>query len=288
MLKKLLKDARYNPNSKRFDVPEITLNRSDKRTLFLEGKLYGYDQQKVSELVREVLDKGIKFSTSIKKERSVLPTEIKMEQHFKIEHLTDNRTNIDEFLKIGKRKYLLINHDRGSLLPGTVLKTKTSPWQVGSFIEFVVVLSKTENKPTQTIYKTGEIISISFVKPSELYQYLEHDGVDYQRKLYAVFPNKENGFGHEVLSLEKSDEMYYEIEQDGNDGFFQPIPSSPEVLKKTLENMETIIIPACQTLNQPSANTKSIVVEEKGELAFVKDCWTITKKAKIKFSDQVQ
>lgn len=288
LLKRLLKDARYNPNSRRFDVPEITLNRQDKVSLFLEGRLYGYDPSKVSEFIQEVLDKGIKFSSSLSQTRSILPGKIKIEQHLRIDHVTDNRKNTEDLLKIGKEKYLLINHDRGALMPGTILKTKTSPWQIGSFVEFVVV-PKTEKAPSrQTIYKTGEIISISMITPSELYQFLEPDENGLSRKIFAAYPNKKEGFGHEVLSLEIAGDTLFEIEQKGNKAYFQPLPSTKGNIDKLLKSFDRVLAPACKMLNEPIATTKSILVKEKGELEFEKDYWRITKKATIKFSDQLK
>lgn len=284
LIKKLIKNAEFNPYTQQLDMQSITLTKNDKREAIIEGGNYGYDQKKVSIFVQEILNEGFNLNSKIVQKHSIPPSVIPLEQHLKLRYQVNGRTNCDELLKIGERQYLLISHDRGSLTPSMILETITSPWELNSFIEFKIIEKTISNK--ERFYKTGEIVSIELIYPSELFEVLDTNEDVFRKNIYAVYPNKEDGFSDDVFSTEINEEMHYIIKKTGMNGEFYLISAPIFNMENVLKNKKRILSPACKFLNKPTEKTKSILTEKRGVIRFEDNYWRIVKKAQIKFSNE--
>ena len=283
IIKRLIKDARFNPINQELDVSRIDLNRTDRKVLILEGRLYGYGESEVNRFIQEIVNEGFRLNTKIVESHSISPATIKSSQHLRITSTAENRTYVDELLKINERFYLLVQHNRGSLMPGFLLETITSPWQTGSYIEFKIVKDELSENLGGCLYKTGTIVSIEFLNPSLLYEALNTKSIEHERPIYALYPNKQDGFGHAVLSLNKNNEMFYVIDQRGESGEFYIINVPKNSIQQMIKNKRTLLNPACENINQPTPETTNIITRKKGQVKYVNDYWKIIKKAKIEF-----
>lgn len=280
ILKKMIKDAKYNPVSKLFEIDQAGLSTQDLRDIEMEGKLYNYSTDDITDFIYQITEEGFEMHPKTQLVRKIDPMTLKLEQQIKLTFLDDDRHNVDELLKIGTSEFLLIDHDRGALKPGEILKTTTSPWDLNSTVKFELV----DEDNLIKYYSTGKIIRMELIEVPDVFDILQTKEAAFRRTVYAKRPEQYKGFKNSELSMDLEQGRCYSITQNGGLADFSFLEAEVYDIKKVLKNMDEIILPACDFENRPSADTEKIITLEKGMLSYRDGYWEIKTKAKIEFA----
>lgn len=141
-----------------------------------EAKKYEVSKNILNELIQESIDK-ISLGPKIEEEFKVLPKDLVLGQHIKLFTDDGNGVAIEELIFIGDNRFILINHERGSLLINDELKNLTSPWNIGGYVDFEVYRDdkKVIHENKYSIYRTRKLIKIQLLIPQFDYHSLDED-----------------------------------------------------------------------------------------------------------------
>lgn len=274
LIHKLVKNVRYNPRTLEMEIGSIAISgRYEQLSIYEEGRLYGYQPVLIGEFIQEIITEGINLNPRQTEVKEFDPVKGPLGQHLLIRHGHDGHANEEELLKIDRQTYLLVDHDRGALLPGTNLKVESAPWMVGTSIRFGV-------EDQHKTYETGVVTQITLLKPPDIYQYIDPSKApEVKRRLYASHPNQENGFGFSTLSMNRQDDSLFIIEQENERAMFCPIQG----ISYWADAVSYAIAPICDIKKPFSEERNNLKILKNGELTLAEDCWIIVSKAQIEF-----
>lgn len=161
------------------ELKDKNIRLTNKEYIEIEKEAENYEVSKsvLNELIQESIDK-ISLGPKIEEEFKILPKELTLGQHIKLFTDDGNGIAIEEFIFIGDNRFILINHERGSLLVNDELRNLTSPWNIGGYVDFEVY--RNDKKVIQdnkySIYRTRKLVKIQLLYPQFDYDSLE-DGV---------------------------------------------------------------------------------------------------------------
>lgn len=279
MVKKMVKDAKYNPRTKLFEIAQTSLGRKEFHDIELEGQFYGYTKSMIGELIVELSEEGLQLPAKTEHKRNLDPVMLRIEQHLKVYYEDGGLLNCDEYLKVGKADFLLIDHDRGALKPGTILKTVSSPWQLNNKIKFEFF----DIDSTIKYYETGKVTKLELIAVPPVFDILQSKEDAYRKIVYAAYPENGNGFKGSDFSLEPHEGLYYSIIQNSGTADFSFISANIYDMQAVIKDFDKIVLPACEFETKPSAGSKRVNTLEKGLLYHDEGYWKIRSKAKIAF-----
>jgi len=168
MIGQLVQEIEFSPESRKLIV-QTGDNKEARAALYKEGEeQYQYSQAEVNEFIAQIIMEEVILSSTIHQEISIKPVDIKLGQHIKLHYQGTSGKIEEELLKIGKNEFLLIQHDRDSLMPGTILNSRSSPWEQGFEISFDF---NRDNR--SAIYRTGKLLNIELLGPNNIYRAIE-------------------------------------------------------------------------------------------------------------------
>ena len=155
-----------------FNNNAISLNLSltdlEYKNLLLTAQEIGIEKEKLNELINEEKEHLKKmFQPKVKVIYKLKPKEIQLGQYLKVYTKDDSGEAVEELIYIGDESFILIGHERGSLMIGDELKTITSPWSEGGYIDFEVYRDGKRfiYDDEHTIYRTRKINYIEIIEP---------------------------------------------------------------------------------------------------------------------------
>ncbi len=167
-----IKNKLINFKSSAFDIIQgkmnlqLSLSDQDFRVLEKEAVKQNISKQELINLIEEVRS-SINFEPRIESKRKINIEDVKKGQHIKLTTRDEKGEAIEELIYLGDNYLILIEHERGSLKPGDLLLSVTSPWNVGAYIEFHVYRNNERviRDGKYSIYRTKNIQSLQFLYP---------------------------------------------------------------------------------------------------------------------------
>ena len=170
-LKSLIKYKLVNFKESVLDILDgkidLKVSLSDENFRFLEKEALKINVKR-EELIRYIdeVRGSINFAPEIKTQFKIIPTEIPLGQHIKLVTYDDKGEAIEELINIGDSHFVLIYHERNSLRLTDVLKSRTSPWNVGGYIDFEVYRNNERVTVGKlSIYRTRTIKQMLYLNP---------------------------------------------------------------------------------------------------------------------------
>ena len=126
-----------------FDILEgtdnfnLSLNTTDFAELEQKAKELNVPKNELLKLINKTKNE-ITLEPKIIESMKVIPYDLPVGQHVKLITNDGNGEAIEEFIHIKEGNFILINHERGSLLIGDHLKSVTSPWNINTKIDFEI------------------------------------------------------------------------------------------------------------------------------------------------------
>jgi len=163
----------------------LSLSDADYKSLIQFANKNSISQEKLNALIkeeRELLQNKLQPKTTTK--YKINPSEISLGQHIKIYTNDQHGEAIEELINIDYNKFILIGHERGSLLVGDVLTNTTSPWNEGGVIDFEVFRDnkKFVYDKDHTIYRTRKVKHFQLIDPQFDYDKLFPKAVKTNKK----------------------------------------------------------------------------------------------------------
>jgi hypothetical protein len=170
-LKSLIKYKLVNFKESVLDILDgkidLKVSLSDEDFRFLEKEALKINIKR-EELIRYIdeVRASINFAPEIKTQFKIMPTEIPLGQHIKLVTYDEKGEAIEELISIGDSHFVLIYHERNSLRLTDVLKSRTSPWNVGGYIDFEVYRNNERVTVGKlSIYRTRTIKQMLYLNP---------------------------------------------------------------------------------------------------------------------------
>ncbi len=178
MIKDLSFDAAHDQTDFR-----IALTDHDYRLLKKETEKIQISKYELDKLIDQVRSE-IKFEPKVNEVKKVIPNELKMGQHIRLITRDEKGEALEEMIYIGEFNFVLTKHERGSLELLDELKSETSPWNLGGFIDFQVYrngerIVKNENL---SIYRTKRLTSIQLLDPQFDFEAFYKDKLEEDRE----------------------------------------------------------------------------------------------------------
>lgn len=154
---------------------DLNINESEFREIEKKRKELNVEIDNLSIYIQNLLRNAhSKVKTKIL--NSVNPLELSKNSIVQLVAYVNRVKIIEELLCIGENEYLLTSHNRGALIKGDILKTKTSPWMPKTNIKFEVYRNgKRHKEGDKDIYETLEIFEIVEVEAPALFRFYDEN-----------------------------------------------------------------------------------------------------------------
>jgi hypothetical protein len=186
-LKSLIKYKLVNLKESVLDILDgkidLKISLSDEDFRFLEREAQKVNISRV-ELIRYIdeVRATINFSPEIRTQLKIIPAEIPLGQHIKLVTSDEKGEAIEELIYIGDNHFVLVYHERNSLRLTDVLKSRTSPWNVGGYIDFEVYRNNERViNGKLSIYRTRIIRQMAYLNPQIDYDKLLLSDEEFQK-----------------------------------------------------------------------------------------------------------
>jgi hypothetical protein len=171
-LKSLIKYKLINLKESVLDILngkiDLKISLSDEDFRFLEKEAQKINITR-SELIRYIdeVRAGINFAPETRSMFKIIPADVPLGQHIRLVTNDERGEAIEEFIYIGDNQFVLVNHERNSLMLTDVLVPRTSPWNVGGFIDFEVYRNNVRVivNGKLSIYRTRKIKQMLYLIP---------------------------------------------------------------------------------------------------------------------------
>ncbi len=173
--KKLVKKVTFDIGSE-LKGKNIKLTNKEYIEIEREAQKYEISKSRLNELIQESIDK-ISLGPRIEEEFKILPSNLDLGQHIKLYTDDGNGLAIEELIFIGDNRFILIDHERGSLLINDELKNMTSPWNISGHVDFEVYRDgeKVIHEGKYSIYRTRKLTKIQLLFPQFDYDSLDEE-----------------------------------------------------------------------------------------------------------------
>lgn len=163
--KKLIKDLSFEANDEELNF-RVTLTDLEYRELIKESAKIGLNKHELDKLIDQVKE-TIRFDTKTKEVLKLIPALITPGQYFRLRTHDETGDAAEEFICIGSNRFILIAHERGALNLLDELRSLTSPWNVGGYIDFEVYRNdkRVVQEGDLNIYRTKPIKNIQLLEP---------------------------------------------------------------------------------------------------------------------------
>jgi len=156
----------------------LSLTDLEYKKLLTNAQEIGVDKDKLNELINEQKDELKRsFQPKVSVVYKLKPTDLQLGQHLKIITRDDYGEAVEELIFVGNERFILIGHERESLLIGDELKSISSPWSEGGVVDFEVYRNGKRfiYDDDHTIYRTRKILYIEIIEPQFDYAKLFSD-----------------------------------------------------------------------------------------------------------------
>lgn len=170
LIKKLIEDISFDATKGIFIAGALD---SGNRQLLREvyetgtGANYTLTKEEIDSLIGELQNQGIKLQENKRSEQYINVEELPVETSIHIEYEEDGRRHYEEFLKIDKNDFLLVNHSRESLRCGDIFGA-SGEWKVGQ-----PAVLKFKNQLEEK-YRTENLTHIEVRSGNEIYNILSN------------------------------------------------------------------------------------------------------------------
>lgn len=163
--KKLIKDLSFSSEEEDLSF-RITLTNLEYRELLKESAKVGLTKYDLDKLIDQVKE-SIKFDPKVKEVLKMIPSLMTPGQYFRLKTNDETGDAVEEFICIGSNRFVLVKHERGALTLLDELRSLTSPWNVGGFIDFEVFRNNKRVVKTSDldVYRTKTIKNIQLLEP---------------------------------------------------------------------------------------------------------------------------
>jgi len=144
----------------------LSLNATDFAELEQKAKELNVPKTELLKLINKAKNE-ITLEPKIVDSMKVIPHELAVGQHIKLITNDGNGEAIEELIHIKEGNFILINHERGSLLVGDHLKSVTSPWNINTKIDFEVYRDGKRyiKDDKYSIYRSRAIVKMYLLYP---------------------------------------------------------------------------------------------------------------------------
>lgn len=163
--KKLIKDLSFTSDDDDLSF-RVTLTNLEYRELLKESAKIGVAKHELDKLIDQVKE-SIKFDTKIKETLKLIPANIKIGQYLRLRTHDQTGDATEEFICFGNSRFILVKHERGALEIMDELKSLTSPWNVGGFVDFEVYRNNKQiiREGNLNVYRTKTLKNIQILDP---------------------------------------------------------------------------------------------------------------------------
>lgn len=160
----------------------ISLSDEDFRFLEKEAQKVNISRQELIKYIDEVRA-SINFAPEIRTQIKIIPGDIPLGQHIRLVTSDEKGEAIEELIHIGDNHFVLVYHERNSLRLTDVLKSRTSPWNVGGYIDFEVYRNDDRVIVNEklSIYRTRPIRQMAYLIPQIDYDKLLLSDEEYKK-----------------------------------------------------------------------------------------------------------
>ena len=279
--RKMLGEVNFETTTNQYSIDTISLNQQDLSDIYGEGNLRGYSKDYIDDVLAEVVyNDNINSPSKVKEYINLDLKDIKIEGHVKLFWLSDeNGQCFEELVKIDKSIFLLIDHNRGSLSPGSYLKVARPFFQLGHKVEFILF---DELKESAQIYTTGKLNKIEIIDVPPIFKVYQAKENTLRKKVFAGPPDKKRGFLADKLSFTLDKDKYFTLEQKLGIADFYHLPNNID-FDNILEEVRDVFEPVCYFENLPQEGCSKILTIQKGRLRYNEGYWELIERAKIRF-----
>lgn len=143
---------------------KLTLTDQNFRILKREAEQLQINEEELIRMIEHVKS-NITFEDKMEVRHKIVLPDIPMGQHIRLITSDGQGEAIEGFIYIGEYSFIVVKHERGSLLLCDHLVSVTSPWTPGGYIEFEVYRNNERViKPGNlSLYRTKPIKQIQFL-----------------------------------------------------------------------------------------------------------------------------